>query len=199
MGRRPTGEKKRNAMSNDTDPADGTPNSRRDTAIEDAIEQIRRALQGLQFGEVSVIVQDGVVVQLERRERRRLRGAALRCDARIETLPEASRLNRPTTTSIANLRQGSTLLVERSKPMRYRSTIFLLFIEHARGSRRSGPGARAMWHDGCRPRAHLSGRPAPKRGGLLTPTRALLTGRTGGITTTFFACRPSFMNKTCPH
>ena len=54
--------------------ADGTANSRRDAALEDALEQIRRALQGLQFGEVSVIVQDGVVVQLERRERRRLRG-----------------------------------------------------------------------------------------------------------------------------
>ena len=62
-------------MSNDAaQVADGTPNSRRDTAIEDALDQIRRALQGLQFGEVSVIVQDGVVVQLERRERRRLRG-----------------------------------------------------------------------------------------------------------------------------
>jgi hypothetical protein len=62
-------------MSNDAaNVADATPNSRRDSAIEDAIEQIRRALQGLQFGEVSVIVQDGVVVQLERRERRRLRG-----------------------------------------------------------------------------------------------------------------------------
>jgi len=54
--------------------SDGTPVSRRDAALDEAIEQIRRALQGLQFGEVSVIVQDGVVVQLERRERRRLRG-----------------------------------------------------------------------------------------------------------------------------
>ncbi len=62
-------------MSNDTaHVTDETPNSRRDAALEDALEQIRRALQGLQFGEVSVIVQDGVVVQLERRERRRLRG-----------------------------------------------------------------------------------------------------------------------------
>ena len=62
-------------MSNDAAPlTDATPNSRRDAALEDALEQIRRALQGLQFGEVSVIVQDGVVVQLERRERRRLRG-----------------------------------------------------------------------------------------------------------------------------
>ena len=62
-------------MSNDTDPADVTPSSRRDAALEEALEQIRCALQGLQFGEVSVIVQDGVVVQLERRERRRVRGA----------------------------------------------------------------------------------------------------------------------------
>ncbi len=49
--------------------------ARRDTQFEEAIDQIRQALQGLRFGEVSVIVQDGVVVQLERRERKRLRGA----------------------------------------------------------------------------------------------------------------------------
>jgi hypothetical protein len=62
-------------MSNDAPPiAESTPSSRRDAALEDALNQIRRALEGLQFGEVSVIVQDGVVVQLERRERRRLRG-----------------------------------------------------------------------------------------------------------------------------
>jgi hypothetical protein len=47
---------------------------RRGAVLEDAIEQIRQALRGLQYGEVSVIVQDGVVVQLERRERKRLRG-----------------------------------------------------------------------------------------------------------------------------
>ena len=35
----------------------------------------RQALHGLRFGEVSVIVQDGVVVQLERRERKRLRSS----------------------------------------------------------------------------------------------------------------------------
>jgi hypothetical protein len=62
-------------MSNDAPPiTESTPSSRRDAALEDALNQIRRALEGLQFGEVSVIVQDGVVVQLERRERRRLRG-----------------------------------------------------------------------------------------------------------------------------
>ncbi len=48
---------------------------RRDPQFEEAIEQIRQALQGLRYGEVSVIVQDGVVVQLERRERKRLRSS----------------------------------------------------------------------------------------------------------------------------
>jgi hypothetical protein len=38
-----------------------------------ALDHIRQALVGLQFGEVSVIVQDGVVVQVERIERKRFR------------------------------------------------------------------------------------------------------------------------------
>jgi len=37
-----------------------------------AIERIRDALRGLRFGTVSVIVQDGVVVQVERTEKLRL-------------------------------------------------------------------------------------------------------------------------------
>lgn len=37
-----------------------------------ALRQIEEALRGLQFGQVTVIVQDGVVVQVERTERRRL-------------------------------------------------------------------------------------------------------------------------------
>jgi hypothetical protein len=41
--------------------------------LEPAIEHIRQALVGLQFGQVSVIVQDGVVVQVERIERKRFR------------------------------------------------------------------------------------------------------------------------------
>jgi hypothetical protein len=36
--------------------------------------QIRQSLKGLQFGTVTIIVQDGVVVQIERTEKRRLRG-----------------------------------------------------------------------------------------------------------------------------
>ena len=37
-----------------------------------ALERIREALQGLRFGTVTVIVQDGVVVQVDRTERLRL-------------------------------------------------------------------------------------------------------------------------------
>jgi hypothetical protein len=36
-----------------------------------ALTHIEEALRGLQFGQVTVIVQDGVVVQVERTERRR--------------------------------------------------------------------------------------------------------------------------------
>jgi hypothetical protein len=41
--------------------------------FEAALEQIRDALRGLRFGTVSIVVQDGVVVQIERTEKRRLR------------------------------------------------------------------------------------------------------------------------------
>jgi len=37
------------------------------------LEQIREALQGLRFGSVNVIVQDGVVVQIDRTEKKRLK------------------------------------------------------------------------------------------------------------------------------
>jgi hypothetical protein len=36
-----------------------------------ALPQIEEALRGLEFGQVTVIVQDGVVVQVERTERKR--------------------------------------------------------------------------------------------------------------------------------
>jgi hypothetical protein len=42
-------------------------------ASDPALEYVRQALAGLQFGQVSIIVQDGVVVQVERTERRRFR------------------------------------------------------------------------------------------------------------------------------
>jgi hypothetical protein len=37
------------------------------------LDEIAVALRGLQFGEVTVTVQDGVVIQIDRLERRRLR------------------------------------------------------------------------------------------------------------------------------
>ena len=41
----------------------------RSTAL---IEQIRESLAGLQYGTVTIVVQDGVVVQIDRTEKRRL-------------------------------------------------------------------------------------------------------------------------------
>jgi hypothetical protein len=41
-----------------------------------ALDHIQEALRGLQFGEVTVTVQDGVAVQVERTERRRIHGSA---------------------------------------------------------------------------------------------------------------------------
>jgi hypothetical protein len=51
----------------------GNPASTGNGGLEVAIEQIRDALRGLRFGNVSIVVQDGVVVQIERTEKRRLR------------------------------------------------------------------------------------------------------------------------------
>jgi hypothetical protein len=42
-------------------------------AHEREIAQIRDALRGLKFGAVNIVVQDGVVVQIDRTEKRRLR------------------------------------------------------------------------------------------------------------------------------
>lgn len=47
--------------------------SHREAKKQTALEHIVEALRGLRFGVVSVIVQDGVVVQIERTDRRRLK------------------------------------------------------------------------------------------------------------------------------
>ena len=44
-------------------------------APDDAINQIRDSLRGLRFGSVNIIVQDGVIIQIDRTEKRRLRNA----------------------------------------------------------------------------------------------------------------------------
>jgi hypothetical protein len=45
---------------------------RDDSLIAHALAKVRDALHGLRYGEVTAIVQDGVVVQVERTERVRL-------------------------------------------------------------------------------------------------------------------------------
>ena len=37
------------------------------------LEQVRQAVRGIRFGEVRVIIQDGLIVQIERVEKQRLR------------------------------------------------------------------------------------------------------------------------------
>jgi hypothetical protein len=51
---------------------DASPGSGSGT-LEAEIDQIRDALRGLRFGNISIVVQDGVVVQIDRTEKRRLR------------------------------------------------------------------------------------------------------------------------------
>jgi hypothetical protein len=53
---------------------------RRDTdaATEAVLAEIRRVLQSLRFGSVTIIVQDGVVVQIDRMEKRRLQAGTRR-------------------------------------------------------------------------------------------------------------------------
>lgn len=45
----------------------------RDAERELELAQIRESLRGLRFGTVNIIVQDGVIVQIDRTEKRRLR------------------------------------------------------------------------------------------------------------------------------
>jgi hypothetical protein len=47
----------------------------RGSAVEDALNQIRESLRGLRFGSVNIIVQDGVVIQIDRTEKCRLRAS----------------------------------------------------------------------------------------------------------------------------
>lgn len=42
-----------------------------------ALQEIRKALRGLEFGTVTIIVQDGIVVQVERTSKNRLDYSAL--------------------------------------------------------------------------------------------------------------------------
>ena len=50
-----------------------TPAAETGAQPDDAINQIRDSLRGLRFGSVNIIVQDGVIIQIDRTEKRRLR------------------------------------------------------------------------------------------------------------------------------
>lgn len=41
--------------------------------LTETLNHVGQALRGLEYGEISIIVQDGVVIQIERTERTRLR------------------------------------------------------------------------------------------------------------------------------
>ncbi|MDX1962674.1 MAG: YezD family protein [Pirellulales bacterium] len=56
-----------------TDASENSNPSARMGERDQEIAQIRDALRGLRFGSVNVIVQDGVVVQIDRTEKRRTR------------------------------------------------------------------------------------------------------------------------------
>ena len=59
-----------------TEPISQQPNlplRERTSAADEALDQIRDSLRGLRFGSVNIIVQDGVIVQVDRTEKRRLR------------------------------------------------------------------------------------------------------------------------------
>jgi hypothetical protein len=52
-----------------------TPAADQAAPADDALNQIRDSLRGLRFGSVNIIVQDGVIIQIDRTEKRRLRNS----------------------------------------------------------------------------------------------------------------------------
>ena len=58
-------------MSTDNSPAEAASLLRKQRQNDD-FERIRQSLRGLQFGSINVIVQDGVIVQIDRTEKTRI-------------------------------------------------------------------------------------------------------------------------------
>jgi hypothetical protein len=52
---------------------DGTRADHSPSSAELDLERVRSAVNGLRYGEVRVIIQDGVIIQIERVEKQRLR------------------------------------------------------------------------------------------------------------------------------
>ncbi len=60
-------------MTMTTSDESAVPHPGRDRTItDDELQQIRESLRGLRFGSVNIIVQDGLIVQIDRTEKRRL-------------------------------------------------------------------------------------------------------------------------------
>jgi hypothetical protein len=72
---------------------DSRPQPDLEADMEASLTEIRGVLRGLRFGSVTIIVQDGVVVQIDRLEKRRLQP-----NARRRETPSATG-NRPRRTS----------------------------------------------------------------------------------------------------
>jgi hypothetical protein len=51
-----------------------------DNLLEEAVDQLRKLLEGLRFGQVTLFIQDGVLVQVERTEK--IRPARLKKESR---------------------------------------------------------------------------------------------------------------------
>ena len=64
----------RGALAMDSVPKNSKVAAQEDAASAgEAIDQIKESLRGLKFGSVNIIVQDGVVIQIDRTEKKRLR------------------------------------------------------------------------------------------------------------------------------
>jgi hypothetical protein len=66
-----------------------------DAATDAVLAQIRGVLQGLRFGSVTIVVQDGVVVQIDRTEKRRLQPNARRPESLAGVLTVARETHTP--------------------------------------------------------------------------------------------------------
>lgn len=60
------------AMSQNLTPTTGAPGKGR-LPSEDELREIAASLQGMQYGSVNIVVQDGVIIQIDRTDKKRLR------------------------------------------------------------------------------------------------------------------------------
>jgi hypothetical protein len=64
--------RKTSAMSQNPTPVTGAVNGSR-LPSEDELREIAASLRGLRYGSVNIVVQDGVIIQIDRTEKKRLR------------------------------------------------------------------------------------------------------------------------------